>query len=210
MKRGGSSGNNSASALVTSSANTFSSMRSQALNRKAPPGLSTRAPRVGGRAIGKEHHAELAADQIEGGILERQRLRIGLPPAGCGHPALPRGGIIEHRLVEVGHDVTGIGRKFRRQRPRHHAAAGRRLQHGFGRKCGGPVAPYPARSSRRSGEPYSGHSFPESSPQKPCRLLTWPVLCVTLRSLAVQQKKKTHWEAECAPAICRASYTPRS
>jgi len=38
----GSAGNISASAFVTSSAKTFSSMQSQTLNRNAPPGRSTR------------------------------------------------------------------------------------------------------------------------------------------------------------------------
>ena len=42
MKRGGLSGYSIASASVASLANTFSSMRSQTLNSKAPPGLSTR------------------------------------------------------------------------------------------------------------------------------------------------------------------------
>jgi len=42
QKRGGSLGNTSASAFVTSFANTFSSMRSHTLNRKWPPGLRTR------------------------------------------------------------------------------------------------------------------------------------------------------------------------
>ena len=42
MKRGGSLGKTDASAVVTVSANSFSSIRSQTLNMKTPPGLSTR------------------------------------------------------------------------------------------------------------------------------------------------------------------------
>jgi len=42
MKRGGSRGNSPAKASVTTSAKTFSEMRSQTLNRKRPPGRETR------------------------------------------------------------------------------------------------------------------------------------------------------------------------
>ena len=41
-KRGGSVGNRVATAVVTVSANSFSSIRSQTLKMKTPPGLSTR------------------------------------------------------------------------------------------------------------------------------------------------------------------------
>ena len=74
---------------MTSLAKTFSSMRSQALNRKLsawpqnPAGFA-----VAGRAIGKEHDAELAADEIERGVLEWQRLRIRLLPDDAAVRAL--------------------------------------------------------------------------------------------------------------------------
>ena len=102
------------------------------------PGLA-----VGGGAVGEEHDAELTANQIKGGIFERQRLRIRLAPSNAVIPVLPCGGIIEHRLIEVGRDVTDIGGKLRRQCARHHAAAGCRFQHGFGRKCGSPSSNIP-------------------------------------------------------------------
>ena len=48
-KSGGSAGNRAATARTTSSANSFASMRSHTLNRKRPPGLSTRNASVKAR-----------------------------------------------------------------------------------------------------------------------------------------------------------------
>src|SRR6266403_213022 len=51
-------------------------------------------------AIGEEHDTELTTNEIESGILERQRQRIRLTPADTIVGGLPRSGIVEHRLVE--------------------------------------------------------------------------------------------------------------
>ena len=56
-------------AFVTSSAKTFSSIRSQMLNKKRPPVSDSSGFSVAGRAVGKDHRAGLTADEIEGRIV---------------------------------------------------------------------------------------------------------------------------------------------
>ena len=69
------------------------------------------APRfaVGLRLVGEEHRPELADHGIEGLVGERQRLRIGRLPAHAVRRNL-LGGMVEHRLVQVGRDNAGVGR----------------------------------------------------------------------------------------------------
>ena len=94
----------SASAAVTVSANSLSSIRSQTLKRKTPPGAQ-HAPRLGERLrlVGKEHDAELADDGVERVVRERQPHRVGLAPLDRPRGA-DRRGMVEHRLVQVGGD----------------------------------------------------------------------------------------------------------
>src|ERR1700730_3887464 len=62
-------------------------------------------------AVGKEHDAKLATNQIEGSILERQRQCVCLAPTDATVCDLSRGGVVKHRLVEVGYHVAGVRRK---------------------------------------------------------------------------------------------------
>src|SRR3954470_23513547 len=57
-------------------------------------------------AVGKEHRAELATNEIERRILKRQRQSIRLTPFDTSLRRLSRCGVIEHRLVEVGYDIA--------------------------------------------------------------------------------------------------------
>jgi hypothetical protein len=50
----------------------------------------------------RDSHAELASHHIEVLILERQRQGIGLPSPDPAIKRLPRRGVIEHRLIEIG------------------------------------------------------------------------------------------------------------
>ena len=53
----------------------------QVLSSSAPPGARTAAPRRRRPVCpGREHHTELAGDQVEPVVVERQIKRIGLPP----------------------------------------------------------------------------------------------------------------------------------
>lgn len=54
----------------------------------------------------------------------------------CGILPLPGGGMVEHGLVEVGHNVARVGAQQRGQGSGHHAAGGRRLEHRAGRGGG--------------------------------------------------------------------------
>src|SRR5664280_3178332 len=60
-------------------------------------------------AVGKEHRAELATNEIEGRIFKRQRQRIRLAPFDPSVGRLSRCGVVDHRLVEVGCDrLAGV------------------------------------------------------------------------------------------------------
>ncbi len=65
---------------------------------------------IPGDLVGKEHHAELADDEIEAGVLERKVERIGLPERDLGRAHLARS-FVEHGLVEVGRDDVGVGKR---------------------------------------------------------------------------------------------------
>src|SRR5437016_4854612 len=114
MKRGGSRGNSPAKASVTTSAKTFSEMRSQTLNRNRPPGRETRRASLypwtlSGKNIAPNWHVDL--------VLERQGQGVGLPPCDAAI-VQPGGGMVEHRLVEVGRHNARVRGKLRRHRTR--------------------------------------------------------------------------------------------
>ena len=77
--------------------------------------------RVSGDAIGKEHHTELATDNVETVVIEGQRQGIRRAPFDTRVRALNPRRPIEHRLVEVCHDITRVCLKQRRQCARHDA-----------------------------------------------------------------------------------------
>src|SRR5271157_659534 len=63
-------------------------------------------------AVGKEHRAELATNEIERRIFKRQRQSIRLTPFDTSVGRLSRCGVVDHRLVEVGYDIACTGGKF--------------------------------------------------------------------------------------------------
>lgn len=107
-------------------------MQSRPLKNEAPaqPQHAARLGMADG-AVGKEHRTELAADDIQRGIFERQLERIRLLPfdvdaAGVpavlaiGAVALPGGGAGEHGLIEVCHHVSRTAAEPERRRSRDH------------------------------------------------------------------------------------------
>jgi hypothetical protein len=63
------------------------------------------------RIVGEEHHAELADDEVEGSVLERQVLCVcGLKSDMLGTDALRRD--LDHRRVEVGRDDLRLGHRL--------------------------------------------------------------------------------------------------
>ena len=115
-------------------ANSFSSIRSQTLKMKTPPGAqhATRL-RERLRLVGEEHRAELADDRVERAVLEGQLHRVGLAPldGARGADRRPRGRASAwFRSVATIDDARG---QRRRQRARDHARAGRDLEHARGR-----------------------------------------------------------------------------
>jgi hypothetical protein len=99
-------------------------------------------------AVGKEHRAELATNEIERRIFKRQRQSIRLTPFDTSVGRLSRCGVVDHRLVEVGYDIA--------------CAPGQSWRQGAGDN-----------PARKSTAPYSGRSFPESSRRTPCQFPTW-------------------------------------
>src|SRR5262249_552200 len=92
-----------ASACVMTSANSFSEILSHTLKKKLPPGLNGRRASFNPLIrSGKNHRAELAGDRIETLVGKRQSRRIGLLPLDALVVTLPRPGVVEHRLVEIG------------------------------------------------------------------------------------------------------------
>src|SRR6201986_5267217 len=76
-------------------------------------------------AVGKEHRAELATNEIEGCIVERQRQSIRLTPFDARVGRLSRRGVVDHRLVEVGYDIAcGTGQSWRQGAGDNPAARG--------------------------------------------------------------------------------------
>src|SRR5450755_1639830 len=57
-------------------------------------------------AVGKEHRAELATNEIERRIFKRQRQSIRLTPSDTSVGGVSRCGVVDHRLVEVGYDIA--------------------------------------------------------------------------------------------------------
>src|SRR2546423_12255900 len=70
---------------------------------------------VAGCAVGEEHRAELATNEIESGIFKRQRQSIRLAPFDPSIGRLSRCGVVDHRLVEVGYDIACARGQFWRQ-----------------------------------------------------------------------------------------------
>ena len=85
-------------------------------------------------AVGKEHCAELAADEIEGSIFERERQSVRSAPIDAAVRTLSRRGVVEHRLIEVGCGITSARRQSWRQRPGNDPTACSGLQDGPWRK----------------------------------------------------------------------------
>ena len=108
-------------------------MRSQALNRKrAPRSQDAASLAVASDPVWKEHHAELAAHDIEGAVVEWQVESIGLLP---GDPLVRRllaGCYGQHRRIQVGDQIAGICAKQRCKNTGHDAGACRRLENGIG------------------------------------------------------------------------------
>ncbi len=61
---------------------------------------------VASYAVGKEHRAELATNEIEGCIFKRQRQSIRLAPFDPSVGRLLRCGVVDHRLVKVGYGIA--------------------------------------------------------------------------------------------------------
>src|SRR5690242_11769394 len=89
---------------------------------------------VGRPAVGKEHRAKLTTDEVESRIFKWQRQSIRLAPLDAMIRSLPRGGIVEHRLVEVGYDIICAGSEFWRQCAGDDARARGDFQNGGWRK----------------------------------------------------------------------------
>src|SRR6185312_3076808 len=89
---------------------------------------------VGGRAVGKEHRAELTANEVEGRIFKRQRQGIRLAPLDAAVGSLSGGGVVEHRLVEVGDHIARAGGEFWRQGAGDNPGARAGLQNGAWRQ----------------------------------------------------------------------------
>ena len=85
-------------------------------------------------AVGKEHRAELAANEIEGCIFKRQRQGIRLPPRDPGVGRLLRCGVVDHRLVEVGRDIARARWQSWRQGPGDNPTARGGFQNGARRQ----------------------------------------------------------------------------
>lgn len=68
-------------------------------------------PRLGvtGDPVRKKHDAKLTNDGIECGIIEGQVQSVSLTPGDAVVRCLLVCGMIEHRVVEVRHDVAGVG-----------------------------------------------------------------------------------------------------
>ena len=178
MNRGGSCGKSVASASVTTSANSFSAIRSQTLKKKRPPGFSTRrASLIALHLVGKEHRAELAHHRVEAlsskGSASASACRHVIRPS----PGRLRRGVIEHRLVEVGRHDAGMRGQPRRHGSCQNAGPCRRLQH---------VArgePWPAarrgraHTARKSAGPDTDRRFRGSIPRTACRSPPWRRSC---------------------------------
>ena len=78
--------------------------------------------------VGKEHDAELASDDVEHLILERQGQSIGLSPRNPILTGLPGCGKIKHGLIEVGRYNPGVRGKPRYDRSCQDAGSRSRLE----------------------------------------------------------------------------------
>ncbi len=85
-------------------------------------------------AVGKEHRAELATNEIECRIFKRQRQSIRLTPFDTGVGRLSRCGVVDHRLVEVGYNIAGVPGQSWRQGAGDYPAARGGLQNGVWRQ----------------------------------------------------------------------------
>src|ERR1035441_5721851 len=74
-------------------------------------------------AVGEEHDAKLATNEIESSILERQCQGIRFAPGDAAVGGQSRSSVVKHRLVEIGYDVAGVWRKSWRQCSSDHATA---------------------------------------------------------------------------------------
>jgi hypothetical protein len=85
--------------------------------------------------VGKEHHAELREDEVEGMRGERQIGRIGQAP-GDGRAGLLGPGVIDHRLTDVGRFDLGFGKSLG-ERQSHPACPAGEFENSSGRPSGG-------------------------------------------------------------------------
>src|ERR1700749_1579342 len=81
-------------------------------------------------AVGKEHRAELATNEIERRIFKRQRQSIRLMPFDTSVGRLSRCSVIDHRVVEVGYDIARPPGKSGRQGAGDNPAARGGFQNG--------------------------------------------------------------------------------
>src|SRR6185369_14030700 len=85
-------------------------------------------------AVGKEHRAELATNEVEGRSFERQRQSIRLAPLDAPVGSLSRRGVVEHRPIEVGYDIACARGQSWRQRAGDDPAARSGFQYGAWRQ----------------------------------------------------------------------------
>ena len=94
------------------------------------PSRAQHTPHFGecGRLVRKKHGAELADDEVEHFIAERQLHRVRLAPFDSARRA-DSGSLCEHRLVQVSGDDLHVGRESLRQLASYHACACCDLEH---------------------------------------------------------------------------------
>ena len=83
---------------------------------------------IGADPVRKEHRAELTDYRVEALVFERQALGVRLPPDDAPVRAMPAGGPVEHRLIQIANDVMGVAAEERGQRASDDAGAGGRFQ----------------------------------------------------------------------------------
>ena len=155
---------------VTTSANSFSSIRSQTLNTNRPPGRRTRsASRYPSTLSGKN----IAPNWQATASNERSGNGRAVASACCHCTRSTPGRCrreIEHRLIEVGRDDLGRAGQRRRQRARQNPGAGGGFENALGRPARDPRLPDRPHRARRSAARDSDHRGPGSSRRKWCRI----------------------------------------
>ena len=125
----GPSGKSHSSAVVTTSANSFSSTRSHALKMKktARPEDSARL-RKRFCLVGEEHGSELAHHGVERAIFERQLHGVCLTPLH-GSPGPDCGGQVQHGSIQIRGDNRDAFRQHTCQIAGYNAGAGGYLEY---------------------------------------------------------------------------------